>query len=340
MKRTDFKFDLPEGQIAQHPLEQRSASRLLHLDRNAGETTDGQFAELSRLLRPGDLLVRNNTRVIPARMFARKTTGGRVEIMLERLLSPTACIAQLRASKTPRTGTELVLENGNILVVSGREGSFFQLELQDPSLSLSDQMSELGHMPLPPYIQREDNPLDRERYQTIYASRAGAVAAPTAGLHFDNDLLERLNEMGVESTEVTLHVGAGTFQPVRADRLEDHEMHSEYLEVSAECCRAVRAAKERGSRVIAVGTTSVRSLETAASEGELKPYSGDSRLFIYPGYKFRVIDGMVTNFHLSESTLLMLVCAFAGTEKTLAAYRHAVQEGYRFFSYGDAMLVT
>jgi S-adenosylmethionine:tRNA ribosyltransferase-isomerase len=340
MKRTDFKFELPEAQIAQHPLTERSASRLLQLDRIGGQTRDGLFTELAKLLRSGDLLVRNNTRVIPARLFARKTTGGRVEIMLERLLSQTVCIAQLRASKTPRPGTELLLENGVSLVVSGREGSFFRLELADDSLNLSDQMDELGHMPLPPYIQREDSALDRERYQTVYASTSGAVAAPTAGLHFDQNLIKGLDEIGVESTEVTLHVGAGTFQPVRAERLEDHEMHAEFLEVSEECCRAVKAAKERGSRVIAVGTTSVRSLETAASSGELKPYSGDSRLFIYPGYEFNVIDGMITNFHLPESTLLMLVCAFAGTEETLAAYRHAVQAGYRFFSYGDAMLVA
>ena len=340
MKRSEFQFELPEDQVAQHPLHERSASRLLHLDRSSGQATDRQFTDLASLLRPGDLLVRNNTRVIPARLFARKTSGGRVEVMMERLLSQTSCIAQLRASKSPKEGTELILENGSRLLVTGRQGSFYELKLADDSLSLTDQLSELGHMPLPPYIQREDSEIDRERYQTVYARAPGAVAAPTAGLHFDEALISRLEERGVLSAEVTLHVGAGTFQPVRSERIEDHVMHAEFLEVSESCCRDIRAARERGSRVIAVGTTSVRSLETAAADGELKPFSGDSRLFIYPGYEFRVIDGMITNFHLPESTLLMLVCAFAGQDATLAAYRHAVEAGYRFFSYGDAMLVT
>ena len=297
------------------------------------------FKDLPGLLNPGDLLVRNNTRVIPARLFARKETGGKVEILVERLGGRRHCIAQLRASKSPRAGTMLILENGARLRVTGRQDSFFKLELASGQGSLSEQLSELGHMPLPPYIQRADCAADRERYQTVYAQISGAVAAPTAGLHFDEKMLADLAAKGVESAELTLHVGAGTFAPVRSERIEDHRMHAEYLEVSAQCCAAVNAAKQRGSRVIAVGTTTVRSLETAATHGQLDAFAGDSRLFIYPGYDFRVVDGMITNFHLPESTLLMLVCAFAGTRQTLAAYRHAVDAGYRFFSYGDAMIV-
>jgi len=340
MKRSDFQFELPERLIAQAPLPQRSDSRLLSLDRSSGKLSDLKFADLGNLLEPGDLLVRNNTRVIPARLFARKQSGGRVEILLERLLTDRQCIAQLRSSKSPRPGTVLLLENGAAIVVTGRQDSFFKLELAEGQGSLAGHMSELGRMPLPPYIQREDNAADRERYQTVYAKSPGAVAAPTAGLHFDLEMLENLASKGIESTEVTLHVGAGTFQPVRCDRIKDHRMHAEYLEVSEKCCEAVVAAKSRGSRVIAVGTTAVRSLETAAQDGSLDVFSGDSRLFIYPGFPFRVVDGIITNFHLPESTLLMLVCAFAGTRETLHAYRHAVEHDYRFFSYGDAMLVA
>jgi S-adenosylmethionine:tRNA ribosyltransferase-isomerase len=344
MKRSDFQFELPERQVAQVPLPGRSDSRLLKLNRHTGEVHDLQFRDLPGLLEPGDLLVRNNTRVIPARMFARKETGGRVEIMLERLTSETRCIAQLRSGKSPRAGTRLVLENDAVVLVTGRQDSFFTLELAAGKGNLADQVKQTGHMPLPPYIQREDRPEDRERYQTVYAKTPGAVAAPTAGLHFDAALFEKLERRGVESTEVTLHVGAGTFQPVRVERLQDHRMHAEYLEIDEACCNAIRAAKQRGSRVIAVGTTAVRSIETAAQnsppESGITAYRGDSRLFIYPGFEFRVIDGMITNFHLPESTLLMLVCAFAGTRETLAAYRHAIDRDYRFFSYGDAMLVA
>jgi S-adenosylmethionine:tRNA ribosyltransferase-isomerase len=340
MNRTDFTFELPDEQIAQAPLPQRSASRLLKLDKTGGRTGDYHFSDLSEFLNPGDLLVRNNTRVLPARLFAKKETGGKVEILLERLVSEKECIAQIRSSKSPKPGSKLLLENGAVLGVAGRQGSFFELALLDGDGGIAQQLNEVGHMPLPPYIQREDGELDRERYQTVYSKTPGAVAAPTAGLHFDRPLIEMLESKGIEFAEVTLHVGAGTFQPVRSDRIEDHVMHAEYLEVDEQCCRAVLEAKNRGSRVIAVGTTAVRSLETAAASGKLAPYAGDSRLFIYPGYEFQVIDGMVTNFHLPESTLLMLVCAFAGTAETLAAYMHAVEKGYRFFSYGDAMLVA
>jgi len=338
MKRSLFQYDLPPEQIAQFPLAERSASRLLVMSKASGAVSDRVFSDLPDLLREGDLLVANNTRVLPARLHARKDTGGRVEILLERLTGENACIAQLRASKSPGPGTGLLLEDGSRLTVTGRQDDFFVLE--SGNVAMADLMSRCGHMPLPPYIAREDEAADRERYQTVYARVPGAVAAPTAGLHFDADLLSALNGRGVETAELTLHVGAGTFQPVRVDEIEDHRMHAEYLEVSEACCQAVESARQRGGRVIAVGTTAVRSLETAAANGQLEPWNGDSRLFIYPGYRFRAIDGMITNFHLPESTLLMLVCAFAGMEPVLSAYRHAVAGGYRFFSYGDAMLVA
>lgn len=337
LKLTDFQFDLPPGLIAQSPLEQRSASRLLHLSRTGGKTKDLRFLDLPGLLEPGDLLVFNNTRVIPARLYGRKETGGQVEILLERMTRENECLAQIRSSKSPRPGGILLLEDGSRMEVTGREDSFFHLRLLDGSLS--EKLDRLGHMPLPPYIERADTPNDRERYQTVYARHPGAVAAPTAGLHFDDALLREIESRGIERAEVTLHVGAGTFQPVRCEDIEDHRMHAEWLEVSADVCDAVDRARARGGRVVAVGTTAVRSLETAAAGGRLEPFAGDSRIFIYPGRPFHVIDGLVTNFHLPESTLLMLVCALAGTEETLAAYRHAVEERYRFFSYGDAMLV-
>lgn len=338
MKRSDFQYQLPEALIAQHPLPERRASRLLCLDRESGAISDRAFRELPDLLRAGDLLVINNTRVIPARLFGRKDTGGRVEILVERLTGEFECIAQVRASKTPKPGGVIELEDGTRVEVTGRSGEFFVL--RSARAQIADLVERLGHMPLPPYIQRADTASDQQRYQTVYARVPGAVAAPTAGLHFDEHILDALAGRGVHTAEVTLHVGAGTFQPVRVDVVEEHRMHAEYIEVSEACCHAVREARERGGRVIAVGTTAVRSLETAAANGELAPFRGDSRLFIYPGYEFRVIDGMITNFHLPESTLLMLVCAFAGTKEVLAAYRHAVEQGYRFFSYGDAMLVA
>jgi S-adenosylmethionine:tRNA ribosyltransferase-isomerase len=337
LKRNTFHFELPPELIAQEPLALRTDSRLLQLYQADGRVADRSFRDLPGLLRAGDLLVFNDTRVIPARLFGRKETGGRVEVMLERLLSDSECLAQLRASKTLRPGGEIELEDGSRLQVEGREDSFFRLRLVGGGLSAKLQV--LGHMPLPPYITREDTPLDAERYQTVYAERPGAVAAPTAGLHFDEQLLAQLDECGLERARVTLHVGAGTFQPVRAENIEDHRMHAEYLEVPAETCDAVARTRTRGGRVIAIGTTAVRALETAAQGGALRPFAGDSRIFIYPGYRFRVIDGLVTNFHLPESTLLMLVCALADTEHVLAAYRHAVAERYRFFSYGDAMLI-
>jgi len=337
LKRNTFHFDLPRELIAQTPLPRRSDSRLLRLSLPDGAVSDCGFRDLPGLLNPGDLLVFNDTRVIPARLFGRKESGGRVEVMLERLLSDSECLAQLRVSKPLQPGGAIQLEDGSRLVLEGREDDFFRLRLEGGSLSAT--LQALGHMPLPPYITREDTAQDAERYQTVYAERPGAVAAPTAGLHFDDALLAALDDRGIERTQVTLHVGAGTFQPVRTEHIEDHRMHAEYLEVTTTACAAVERTRARGGRVIAVGTTAVRALETAARGGELQPFSGDSRIFIYPGYRFRVIDGLVTNFHLPESTLLMLVCALAGTRQTLAAYRHAVARRYRFFSYGDAMLV-
>jgi len=337
LKRCDFHFDLPSCLIAQQPLERRSDSRLLHLSMHEGDYCDRLFRDLPSLLHEDDLLVFNDTRVIPARLHGRKESGGKVEIMLERLLSDHECLAQLRVSKTPQSGSTLFLEDGSRLEVMGREGSFFHLRFMDGRLG--DLIQRLGHVPLPPYITRADTAADRERYQTVYARNPGAVAAPTAGLHFGQDLLDDIAKKGIASVFVTLHVGAGTFQPVRSENIEDHQMHSEYLEVPESVCRAIRQTKNKGGRIIAVGTTTVRSLEAAAADGKLRCFSGDSRIFIYPGYEFKVIDGLITNFHLPESTLLMLVCALAGLEETLTAYEHAVQEQYRFFSYGDAMLV-
>jgi S-adenosylmethionine:tRNA ribosyltransferase-isomerase len=338
MKRTDFHYELPPELIAQAPLKERSASRLLCFDRQTGGLQDRSFCELPAWLSKDDLLVFNNTRVIPARLFGRKSSGGQVEILVERLTGKHGCLAQIRASKSPKPGGIILLEDGSELEVLGREKSFFKLKTL--SGDLMQHLERLGHMPLPPYIAREDTERDRRRYQTVYAEVPGAVAAPTAGLHFDDSLLGKLADAGVRSTTVTLHVGAGTFQPVRVDKIEDHHMHAEWLEVSQASCDMIAETRARKGRVIAVGTTSVRSLETAAQNGRLEPFAGDSRIFIYPGYEFRVVDAMITNFHLPESTLLMLISAFAGHEQTLAAYRHAVEQRYRFFSYGDAMFVS
>ena len=350
MKTSDFHFDLPEHLIAQAPLSDRSGSRMLVLDGPTGNVSHRQFLELEALVHSGDLLIFNNTRVIPARLYGQKQTGGRVEILIERLKGDGSVLAHVRASKSPKKGSLINITsdaNGDIsdfsLRVTGRSGALFELEAKTGNVS---QMMRLhGHMPLPPYIDREDTEEDRERYQTVYAKRDGAVAAPTAGLHFDGPLLELLRLKGVETAYVTLHVGAGTFQPVRVDDINNHKMHSEWLEVDKVCVDAIRACRERGGRVIAVGTTSVRSLETAAASGEVAVgcpalFQGDSDIFLYPGCDFRVVDAMITNFHLPESTLIMLVSAFAGYEETMAAYKAAVQKEYRFFSYGDAMFVT
>ncbi len=339
MRRQDFRYELPPELIAQHPPAERSASRLMVLDRAGGRVSHRGVRDLPDLLAPGDLLVFNDTRVIPARLLGRKETGGRVEVLVERLRGGREVLAQVRASKSPRPGTRLLLEGGAAARVTGREEDFFVLAFEgdEPVAAL---LERIGHVPLPPYIARPDAGVDRERYQTVYARRAGAVAAPTAGLHFDEPLLEALRARGLTLGWVTLHVGAGTFQPVRVDDIREHRMHREWIEVGEAVCRQVAETRARGGRVVAVGTTSVRCLETAAGEdGVLRPFTGETDIFIYPGYRFRVVDALVTNFHLPESTLLMLVCAFAGTEAVLAAYREAVARRYRFFSYGDAMLV-
>lgn len=344
MHRSDFSYQLPQELIAQHPLKERSASRLLQLDGATGASFHRQFRDLPELLNRGDLLVFNDTRVLPARLFAVKATGGRTEILIERLTGEFTALAHLRASKTPKDGSFLAIAadrdappSDTQIEVQGRQGTLFELRSQEP---LGPLLARHGHMPLPPYIERGDDASDQERYQTVYARREGAVAAPTAGLHFDEEILGRLRDTGVDSAYVTLHVGAGTFQPVRTEDVREHAMHAEYLEVDAELCARVEATRARGGRVVAVGTTAVRSLETAAASGTLAPYLGDTRLFIYPGYAFRCVDAMITNFHLPESTLVMLVCAFSGREAILAAYAEAVRERYRFFSYGDAMFLT
>ncbi|MEJ2461516.1 MAG: tRNA preQ1(34) S-adenosylmethionine ribosyltransferase-isomerase QueA [Candidatus Thiodiazotropha sp.] len=339
MHLSDFDYELPESLIAQYPESERSHSRLLALLDGELEAKDLGFSELPSLLRAGDLLVFNNTRVMPARLFGRKQTGGRIELLIEKVISDRQSLAHLRASKSPKPGTLLLVgDSARKVVVEGRQGALFKLRLEQGDFH--QLMAEEGHMPLPPYIQRDDSAFDQERYQTVYAVRPGAVAAPTAGLHFDQGMLDQLSAQGVGQVHLTLHVGAGTFQPVRCENLDDHVMHSEWVEVDEEVCSKVRETRAAGGRVIAVGTTSVRSLEAASASGELRPYRGETRLFIRPGYRFRSVDALITNFHLPKSTLLMLVAAFAGHERVMRAYRHAVERRYRFFSYGDAMFLT
>ncbi|HCG38614.1 MAG TPA: tRNA preQ1(34) S-adenosylmethionine ribosyltransferase-isomerase QueA [Pseudomonas sp.] len=337
MQVADFFFQLPDALIARHPLAERRASRLLVLEGETGKLSHRNFADLLDHVRPGDLMVFNNTRVIPARLFGQKATGGKLEILVERVVGNRSVLAHVRSSKSPKAGSKILLDGGGEAEMIARHDALFELEFDEDVLPL---LERIGHMPLPPYIDRPDDAADRERYQTVYAQRAGAVAAPTAGLHFDETLLQTLRESGVETAYVTLHVGAGTFQPVRVERIEEHHMHREWLEVGQDVVDAVAACRSRGGRVIAVGTTSVRSLETAARDGELRPFSGDTDIFIYPGKSFHVVDALVTNFHLPESTLLMLVSAFAGYPETMAAYAEAVAQRYRFFSYGDAMFIT
>ncbi|MGH8248444.1 MAG: tRNA preQ1(34) S-adenosylmethionine ribosyltransferase-isomerase QueA [Gammaproteobacteria bacterium] len=339
MRRGDFSYDLPEELIAQYPAEPRDAARLLCVGRESGAVTDRRFRDFPELLRPGDLLVFNDTRVIPARLFGRKATGGRVEVLIERVMDDQHALAQIRASKTPRPGATLMVDGGGELSVEGREGEFFALRVSG-SESAWALLERAGHVPLPPYIRREDEPLDRERYQTVFARRPGAVAAPTAGLHFTRAMMESLAAKHIDMGFVTLHVGAGTFQPLRTERVSDHKMHRERFQVSRELCDQVREARRRKGRIVAVGTTSVRCLETAARGSELEPMQGETDIFIYPGFEFRLVDALFTNFHLPESSLLMLICAFAGREPVLRAYAHAVAQHYRFYSYGDAMFIA
>ncbi|GAB2894967.1 tRNA preQ1(34) S-adenosylmethionine ribosyltransferase-isomerase QueA [Microbulbifer echini] len=339
MQRQDFDFHLPDELIARAPTEERRGSRLLCLDGPSGAIVHRQFPDILDQVQAGDLIVFNDTRVIPARLFAQKETGGKLEILVERVLNETDIWAHVRSSKSPKPGSTIVLEDGTRIEVTGRKDALFELSFpkEEGVLAILDR---LGHMPLPPYIDREDDASDRERYQTVYGRNAGAVAAPTAGLHFDDEMIGALRDKGAEVVFVTLHVGAGTFQPVRVDNIYEHQMHSEVLDVSQEVVDAVTACRARNGSVIAVGTTSVRALESAARSGQLQATVGETDIFIYPGYEFQVVDKLITNFHLPESTLLMLVSAFAGYQHTMAAYKAAVEEQYRFFSYGDAMFIT
>jgi S-adenosylmethionine:tRNA ribosyltransferase-isomerase len=330
-----FQFELPGELVAQAPLPERSASRLLHVCPDGG-LEDRVMRTFPELLRPGDLLVLNDTRVLNARLAARKETGAAVELLLERVLQPDLALMQLRSNRSPRPGTRLLLEDGSAAEVTGREPPFFLLRFADPVLRV---LERLGHVPLPPYIRRADVASDRERYQTVYARAAGSVAAPTAGLHFDEPLLAAVRAAGAAIGYLTLHVGAGTFRPVQPEQLASRRLHAEWLEVGPELCEAAARARAAGGRVIAVGTTAVRGLETAAQGGQLAPWQGETELFLMPGDRFRVVDAMLTNFHLPGSSLLLLVAAFAGAGRVGAAYRHAVAQRYRFFSYGDAMFL-
>ncbi|MDP2226704.1 MAG: tRNA preQ1(34) S-adenosylmethionine ribosyltransferase-isomerase QueA [Moraxellaceae bacterium] len=343
MNRRDFHFDLPDALIARYPAAERTGSRLLQVDGASGARVHGRFADLEALLQPGDLLVMNDTRVIPARLFGSKPTGGRVELLIERITGECEALCHLRASKSPQRGAELLFPEGVTALMTGRADDLFCLRFSVPLL---DYLQRHGEIPLPPYFQRAPEASDHERYQTVYAdpAKAASVAAPTAGLHFDAAMLERLSAKGVQRAFVTLHVGAGTFRPVRSDDIREHRMHSEWLTVPEATAATVRETKARGGRVVAVGTTSVRSLETAAGHAApgalISAFAGETDIFIYPGYRWRVVDALVTNFHLPESTLLMLVSAFAGHAAVMTAYREAVAEHYRFFSYGDAMFLT
>ena len=336
MRTSDFDYSLPEQLIAQYPLPERTSSRLLHVNKDS--ITDRHFTDLLDLIHQGDLLVFNNTKVIPARLHGNKQSGGKVEVLIERVIDEHHVLAHVRSSKSPRQGSLLILESSIEAEMLGRQGELFKLKFNSEQSVLS-LLEQYGHMPLPPYISRDDDKTDQQRYQTVYAENPGAVAAPTAGLHFDNDILNQLKDKGVNFAYVTLHVGAGTFQPVRCDNILDHKMHSEYVEVSQQVVDQINNTKQQGGRVIAVGTTAIRSIESAAQQGELKPFYSDTDIFIYPGYEFKVIDALITNFHLPQSTLLMLVCAMAGYENMMSAYAHAVKNKYRFFSYGDAMFI-
>jgi S-adenosylmethionine:tRNA ribosyltransferase-isomerase len=339
MQRTDFQFELPSELIAQFPSKHRTESRLLSLEGETGLLSDQQFVDLLSMLKPQDLLVFNNTKVIPARLLGQKESGGKIEVLVERVLDEHRVLAHVRSSKSPGAGKRLILEDKLDVEVLGRHDALFELYFHSDT-DVIELLESHGRLPLPPYIERDVAKDDLERYQTVYAQHVGAVAAPTAGLHFDQQMLDSISGMGIDSTQVTLHVGAGTFQPVRVDDIKSHQMHSERIEVTEAVCEKIRDTRARGGRVIAVGTTSVRALESASRSGEIAPYSGETDIFIYPGYEFKSVDAMITNFHLSESTLLMLVSAFAGRDNVMSAYNHAIEQKYRFFSYGDAMFIT
>jgi S-adenosylmethionine:tRNA ribosyltransferase-isomerase len=338
MKKSDFNYHLPESLIAQKPLAERAASRLLHLDRVSGAIKDSQFSDFLDLLNANDLVVFNDTKVIPARLYGHKASGGKIEILIERVEAERQALAHIKASKSPKPDSLLNLDGGAICRVIERENDLFRLQFETEQ-TLLDLLADIGHIPLPPYIERADDSDDLERYQTVFAKQAGAVAAPTAGLHFDQAALDKLEAKGIAKAFVTLHVGSGTFQPVRADDLSDHVMHKEFYQVSQATVDAVEQARARGGRVVAIGTTAVRALESASRCDSLQAGFGDTDLFITPGYEFKSVDAMLTNFHLPESTLLMLISAFAGYDAVMQAYQHAIQQQYRFFSYGDAMVI-
>ncbi|MGH1472490.1 MAG: tRNA preQ1(34) S-adenosylmethionine ribosyltransferase-isomerase QueA [Cellvibrionaceae bacterium] len=344
MRRQDFSYNLPEELIAYEPASERTGSRLLHLDGLSGNCEHRQFTDLLEYLQPGDVIVFNDTKVIPARVFGQKASGGKVELLVERIVDEFRLLAHIRSSKSPKPNSTIILENGAEITVTGRQGALFEIDCGEQAIL--PILDAIGHMPLPPYIEREDTPQDQSRYQTVYGRHAGAVAAPTAGLHFDTQFIDAIKEKGAELAYVTLHVGAGTFQPVRVDNVKEHHMHSEWMTIDQATCDLINQAKAEKRRVVAVGTTSVRTLESAAMYSQqsgahnLQPFQGETNIFIYPGYTFQVIDALVTNFHLSESTLLMLVSAFAGYSHTMNAYKEAVEQRYRFFSYGDAMFIT
>lgn len=338
MNTKDFDFELPDALIAQHPLPNRTDSRLLHYSREERTIHHTHFKSLVQLLNPGDLLVMNNTEVIPARLYGKKITGGQVELLIERILSDGQFLAHIKASKSPKPNTLMTLDNAWQIKVLEKKDDLYLCQMTS-SGTLETMLKDIGHIPLPPYITRADETPDFERYQTVYAKHKGSVAAPTAGLHFDEKILNQLKEKGVRLAYVTLHVGAGTFQPVRVEKLEEHRMHSEYFSIDQSLCDAIEHTKKAGGRVIAVGTTSLRSLESAGRHGPLKPQAMDTDIFIYPGFQFKVCDGLITNFHLPQSTLLMLVSAFIGHRETMALYQEAILEKYRFFSYGDATLL-
>ncbi|ORU90644.1 MAG: tRNA preQ1(34) S-adenosylmethionine ribosyltransferase-isomerase QueA [Cycloclasticus sp. symbiont of Poecilosclerida sp. M] len=335
MQKSDFNYTLPNELIAKYPLKNRVDSRLLVVE--PSHCDDRSFSDFLSCLKQGDLLVFNNTRVIPARLFGKKITGGQLEILIERVLDETSVIAHIRCSKSPKANTQLILDNDYRCTVAGREDDLFNLTFNDP---VQQVLADIGHIPLPPYIDRDDESLDVERYQTVFSQQDGAVAAPTAGLHFDTSMLQNLDKIGVDTCFVTLHVGSGTFQPVREECLDDHIMHKEWFSLGADVVEQVNETRQRGGRVIAVGTTAVRALESASQSGALKPYEGETQLFIRPGYRFQSVDAMITNFHLPESTLLMLVSAFSGYKTIMDAYHYAIEQKYRFFSYGDAMFLT
>ncbi|EUJ09691.1 S-adenosylmethionine:tRNA ribosyltransferase-isomerase [Methylophilaceae bacterium 11] len=338
MRTQEFDFYLPSELIAQFPAEKRNGSRLLHVDGNSGQLVDGTFAHLTDWLSPHDLVIFNDTRVIKARLFGQKSTGGAVEIMIERVLNDHEALAHVRASRAPKPGARLLLENAIEVEVTARQDDLFLLKFHHAS-SIFNLLDQYGHLPLPPYITHAAESEDETRYQTVYAKHAGAVAAPTAGLHFDETMLSNIQAMGVRIAYVTLHVGAGTFQPVKVDEISAHKMHSEHYHIPEETVALIQSTRQNGGRILAVGTTALRALESAAQHGPLTAGSGETNIFITPGYSFNVVDRLLTNFHLPKSTLMMLVSAFAGYTHIMSAYEHAIRQQYRFFSYGDAMLI-